>query len=196
MAVACDIEARDPHRSVRHATTRDPDRAMPVKELGAEHASAMLRPHQGVRPRAQESNLSTSTASPGVARWEAAVAHALATGDMTNGAACLHPDVIFKSPVVHKPYQGAAMCGAILHAVFEVFDDFTYMDVLDCGDRAGLVFSARVGERTLEGWDYLRFDKDGLITDFTVMVRPMSGLNVLAEAMKAKLVDLGYLPAT
>lgn len=139
--------------------------------------------------------MSTSTVNPGLARWEAAVADALATGDMTQGAACLHPDVTFKSPVVHKAYEGAAMCGAILHSVFEVFEDFTYTDILDCGDRAGLVFSARVGDRAIEGWDYLRFDEDGLITDFTVMVRPMSGLTVLAEAMKAKLIELGYLPA-
>lgn len=134
----------------------------------------------------------TTSTNPGLARWEAGVAAALATGDMAGAAACLHPDVTFRSPVVHKPYEGSAITGAILHAVFEVFEDFTYTDILDCGDRAGLVFAANVGDRQVEGWDYLRFDDDGLITDFTVMVRPLSGITTLAEAMKAKLEELGY----
>ncbi|MFT5223648.1 MAG: hypothetical protein ACI867_001970 [Glaciecola sp.] len=134
----------------------------------------------------------TQTANPGLARWEAAVAKALDGGGVDDVAACLHPDVTFHSPVVHKAYQGAAVTGAILMAVFSVFENFRYTDVLDCDDRAGLVFAANVGDRTLEGWDYLRLDEDGLITDFTVMVRPLSGITALAGAMKAKLEELGF----
>ncbi|MFT5223140.1 MAG: hypothetical protein ACI867_001450 [Glaciecola sp.] len=134
----------------------------------------------------------TQTVNPGLARWEAAVATALGSGGMDDVASCLHPAVTFNSPVVHKAYQGAAVTGAILMAVFSVFENFRYTDILDCGDRAGLVFAANVGDRCLEGWDYLRFDADGLITDFTVMVRPLSGITVLAAAMKAKLEELGF----
>lgn len=136
--------------------------------------------------------MTSTVTNPGLARWEAAVAGALAGGEIGPAAACLHPDVTFHSPVVHRAYEGAATTGAILHAVFEVFEDFTYVDVLDSGDRAGLVFTAKVGDRSIEGWDYLRFNDEGLITDFTVMIRPMSGIHALAEAMKAKLTELGY----
>jgi hypothetical protein len=45
------------------------------------------------------------------------------------------------------------------------------------------VFAARVGEKTLEGWDYLKLDDDGLVTELTVMIRPLSGLIAVAQAM-------------
>jgi hypothetical protein len=68
-----------------------------------------------------------------------------------------------------------------------VFEDFRYVDALDEGDRAVLVFEARVGDRELQGIDLLRFDDAGAITDFTVMIRPMSGLTALAQRMQAEL---------
>ncbi len=42
---------------------------------------------------------------------------------------------------------------------------------------------AGVGNRDVEGWDHLMTDSDGLITTLVVMVRPLSGLIALAEAM-------------
>jgi hypothetical protein len=46
-----------------------------------------------------------------------------------------------------------------------------------------LVFEARIGDRQVQGLDLLRFDDDGLIENFTVMVRPLSGAMALAEAV-------------
>ena len=46
-----------------------------------------------------------------------------------------------------------------------------------------LVFEARVGDKQVQGLDLLRFDDDGLIEDFTVMVRPLSATMALAEAV-------------
>ena len=37
--------------------------------------------------------------------------------------------------------------------------------------------------KQLKGIDLIRFDADGRITDFEVMVRPMSGLAALGEEM-------------
>ena len=54
---------------------------------------------------------------------------------------------------------------------------------------ATLAFSARVGDRELDGIDLLRFDPDGRVRELVVYVRPMSGVNALAEAMKAKLEE-------
>ena len=51
-----------------------------------------------------------------------------------------------------------------------------------------LVFSARVGERKLDGCDFLHTNEHGLIDDMCVMVRPLSGALALAEAMKAELL--------
>ena len=98
-------------------------------------------------------------------------------------AAALHPDVVFHSPAVFKPYEGREATIGLLRHVVEVFEDFRYLDELSGDGSHGLVFAARVGDRTLQGWDYLKLDADGLITELTVMVRPLSGLIALAQAM-------------
>jgi hypothetical protein len=45
------------------------------------------------------------------------------------------------------------------------------------------VFTARVGDRQVEGVDLLRDAEDGSVTDLTVFLRPMSGLQALAGAV-------------
>jgi hypothetical protein len=97
----------------------------------------------------------------------------------------------FSSPVVFKPYEGREALRAILEAVLRVFEDFRYVDQVDDGGTAFLMFEARVGDRELQGVDILRFDDDDRIEHLTVMVRPMSGMNALAEAMRRQLEAAG-----
>jgi hypothetical protein len=100
-------------------------------------------------------------------------------------------DVTFKSPVVYKPYEGREAVAVLLGAVVRVFEDFRYTDQVETGDVATLCFSARVGDREVEGIDLLRFDGEGRVREMAVYVRPMSGVNALAEAMKRQLEELG-----
>jgi len=100
-------------------------------------------------------------------------------------------DVIFRSPVVFKPYEGRDAVALLLGAVSQVFEDFRYTDQVESGDSATLVFSARVRDRELDGIDYLEFGDDGRISSMSVFIRPMSGVNALAEAMAKKLEDAG-----
>jgi hypothetical protein len=99
----------------------------------------------------------------------------------------LAPDVVFRSPIVFKPYEGREAVAPILAAVFTVFEDFRYVDQLEGEGSATLLFKARVGDRELDGLDYLRFGEDGLVSELTVMVRPLSAAMALAETMRAKL---------
>ena len=97
--------------------------------------------------------------------------------------------MVFRSPVVFTPYEGRDALRQILAAVMDVFEDFRYVREIgptDARDHA-LVFEARVGDKQLEGCDFIQLDDDGAITDLTVMVRPMSATLTLAEAMKARL---------
>ena len=96
-------------------------------------------------------------------------------------------DVVFRSPVVFKPYEGREAVAMLLGAVAQVFEDFRYTDQVETGDAAALAFSARVGDRELDGIDFLHFDSAGRINRMAVYVRPMSGVNALAEAMAKKL---------
>lgn len=102
--------------------------------------------------------------------------------------ALLAEDVVFTSPVVFKPYPGKAITAAILRGVSRVFEDFRYDRELSGADGRdhALVFTARVGERTLTGCDFIHVNEDGLIDQLMVMVRPLSGAQALAEAMGAQ----------
>lgn len=102
--------------------------------------------------------------------------------------ALLAEDVVFTSPVAFKPYPGKAITAAILRGVLRVFEDFRYVREIagvDGRDHA-LVFTATVGGKRVDGCDFLHFDDNGLIDDFMVMVRPLSGAQALAEAMGAE----------
>ncbi|MFC5954564.1 nuclear transport factor 2 family protein [Streptomyces pratens] len=113
---------------------------------------------------------------------------AVETHDMDAAEALLAEDVVFSSPVVFKPYTGRPVTAAILHAVAEVFEDFRYVrEVNDANGRDHvLVFTARVGDREVEGCDIIHVDGDGRIDRLTVMVRPLSGAQALQAAMGAK----------
>ncbi|MCY1455504.1 hypothetical protein D9M71_726420 [compost metagenome] len=111
------------------------------------------------------------------------------TGDLQALPALLAPDAVFRSPMAHTPYPGAPVVSMILNTVFNVFEDFTYHRELASADGLNVVleFSARVGEKELKGIDMIRFNEQGKIVDFEVMVRPLSGLQALGEEMGRRL---------
>jgi ketosteroid isomerase-like protein len=113
--------------------------------------------------------------------------------DMDAAVALLAEDVVFRSPVVFKPYQGRAAVGPLLHAVAQVFEDFRYVREIGAEGAPDhvLVFHARVGDMELEGSDFLHTAEDGSIDELMVMVRPLSAALALAKAMQAKLAEAG-----
>ena len=106
----------------------------------------------------------------------------------------LAADVVFNSPVAFRPFEGRDAVGHVLAAVLETFEDFRYTDELPGDTAHALVFEARVGEKQIQGIDLLRFDADGKIDDFTVLVRPLSATIALAEAMGPKVAHLKGAP--
>lgn len=120
-----------------------------------------------------------------LAEWHRIVA----TRDMKALGEIVHPQAVFRSPVAHTPYPGAfALCLA-LSTVIEVFEDFTYHREFEDEENSSAVleFSAKVGDKQVKGVDIIRFDTDGKIVDFEVMIRPMSGLQALAAEMGARI---------
>lgn len=107
--------------------------------------------------------------------------------DMDAAVGLLADDVVFRSPAVFRPYEGAEAVARLLRTVFELFEDFRYTDELGDAATHALIFEARVGDRELQGLDLIRTREDGRISEFTVMVRPASGLAALAQEMGARL---------
>jgi hypothetical protein len=118
---------------------------------------------------------------------------AIEARDIDAAVALLADDVVFRSPVVFKPYRGRDSVKAILFAVSQVFRDFRYVREIGAPDAAdhALVFQARVGDREIEGCDFIHVGDGGSIDELTVMVRPLSATIALAEAMNAMLADAG-----
>jgi hypothetical protein len=116
---------------------------------------------------------------------------AVERADVDAAVALLAEDVVFRSPAVFKPYEGREAVGKILRAIFQVLEDFRYTDELEGDGVHALVFEARVGDRSLQGIDLLRPDSSGRIAEFTVMIRPASGLIAVAERMGPALEAAG-----
>jgi ketosteroid isomerase-like protein len=98
-------------------------------------------------------------------------------------------DIVFRSPAVHAPYQGRDQVSGLLSAVGRVMEDFRYTRQIgapDADDHA-LVFQARVGDREVEGCDFIHVNEEGMIDELYVMVRPFTGLMAMAEAMGREL---------
>ncbi len=113
---------------------------------------------------------------------------ALEKGEIDDALELVSPDVVFNSPVAFTPYHGREAIGLILRAVARVLQDFHFereIGAEGARDQA-LVFRARVGDLELHGCDFLHLGEDGLIGEFTVMIRPLSAAFAFAEAMKAE----------
>lgn len=128
--------------------------------------------------------MTIETTKQALASWH----QMIKTNDLSNLNDLLADDVVFRSPVAYKPYQGKHVVFFILTNVIQVFENFTYHREFytEEGENVVLEFSANVSGKSLKGIDMIRFNDQGQITDFEVMIRPMSGLAALAEKMGAR----------
>jgi hypothetical protein len=116
---------------------------------------------------------------------------AVESGDIEAVPELLAEDIVFHSPVTFHPYTGRDTVSQLLEVVFHTFEDFRYVDELEMDGGHALIFRTAVGGRELEGIDIFRLDEQGLIGDFTVMLRPLSGLVPFAQVMAEKVGAIG-----
>jgi hypothetical protein len=114
-------------------------------------------------------------------------AQAVLADDHDAALATLADDVEFRSPAVYKPYRGKETVAQILRLVATVFENFRYTAEWRDGRTTVLFFEANVGDRDLQGIDILEENADGLVERFTVMIRPLSGLQAVARTMSERL---------
>jgi hypothetical protein len=114
---------------------------------------------------------------------------AVLAGDMAAAVELFSDDVVFNSPVVHRPYQGKAALRAILDAAFSVFENFRYTAEYSSTDGHVLMFRAEVDGRELQGVDILgpTSKADEPLPELTVLVRPYSATTALRQRMAALL---------
>jgi len=126
-----------------------------------------------------------SPAASGVAAW-----HRLVDARSPDGLdALLADDVVFLSPIVHTPQVGRAITNAYLTAAFHVLfnDTFRYVREIVGDDSAALEFETEIDGIQINGVDLIRFDADGRIVEFKVMVRPLKAIQRVHAMMKQRL---------
>ena len=113
------------------------------------------------------------------------------TGNVSTLPHILHDEVIFHSPVVHTPQIGKAKVIMYLSAATCVFEDtgFTYTREISGDGQAMLEFTSVLDGVEINGVDIVSWDKNDLITDFKVMVRPVKAVNIIWEKM-GKMLEL------
>jgi hypothetical protein len=99
----------------------------------------------------------------------------------------LREDVVLHSPVLFRGFEGRDTVLAVLTHVAATLEDLTYTDELIEGKAVALRFKAKVGDRELEGIDFLELDDEGRVRELTVFMRPFSALTAFNEQMAARL---------
>lgn len=126
------------------------------------------------------------SASIGLGRWHAVLAAGSQPAALAN---ILAEDAVFHSPVVHTAQRGRAIVTAYLAAATTVLggDHFRYVRELIDGNEVLLEFETELDGIHINGVDLIRFDDEGRITDFKVMIRPVKAVNKVWEIMRAQL---------
>lgn len=107
--------------------------------------------------------------------------------------ALLSEDAVFHSPVVHTPQAGKAVTAQYLKAAMHVFGDpsFHYVREVVASRDAVLEFELVLDGIRINGVDMIRWNDEGLITDFKVMIRPLKAINLIHQKMAAMLQARG-----
>ena len=119
-----------------------------------------------------------------VRRW-----HAVGeSGDLALLDDLLAEDVAFRSPVVFRPQEGKALTTLYLAGALRVLGPtLRYVAEWHAPGSAVLEFEADLEGVFVQGVDLMRWNAGGRLTSFTVMVRPLRGLEKLMELMQREL---------
>ncbi len=103
----------------------------------------------------------------------------------------LAEEVVFHSPVLWTPQKGKFITKMYLAAAAQVLgNQFTYLREVISENEACLEFNAKIGEVTVNGVDLIKWNDEGKIIDFKVMVRPLKGMQAIHQKMAEMLQKL------
>jgi hypothetical protein len=122
---------------------------------------------------------------PTLATW-----HELVTSRNAKGLnALLADNVVFHSPVVHSPQVGKAITVRYLSAAFHVFfnESFKYVREIAGPRDAVLEFQVNIDGISVNGVDMIKWNEEGKIVEFKVMIRPLKAVNLIHQKMAAML---------
>jgi hypothetical protein len=130
----------------------------------------------------------TTPAEIGLTNWHGIVE----SRDASHLPELIAEDAVFKSPAVHTPQEGRELVTAYLAGAISVLGPtLRYHDEWVRERDAVLRFTAEVDGLQVEGVDLIRWDDDGQIVEFTVMLRPFKALQAVITRMLEQLTATG-----
>jgi len=101
----------------------------------------------------------------------------------------LDDSCVFTSPIVFKPIEGKEMSKLYLMGAGQTFDmeRFKYVRELVDGLDTVLEFETYIDDIYVNGVDIIRWNEEGRITDFKVMIRPLQAIGALQKKMSEAL---------
>ena len=118
--------------------------------------------------------------------------HVVISSDPAALSRLLADDVVFHSPVVHTPQRGKAITLQYLMGAMQVLNhaSFRYEREVVGAHDAALEFATEIDGLQVNGVDLIRWNDDGQIVDFKVMVRPLKAVNLLHQKIGVMLDKL------
>ncbi|HSB99273.1 MAG TPA: nuclear transport factor 2 family protein [Burkholderiaceae bacterium] len=101
----------------------------------------------------------------------------------------LADDAVFHSPVVHTPQRGKALVMWYLSAAFSVLGNerFRYVREIVGPQDALLEFETEIDGIAINGVDLIKWNSEGRVVEFKVMLRPLKAINIVHQRMAAML---------
>lgn len=116
---------------------------------------------------------------------------AAAAKDVDAVIATFADDLKFYSPTKKTPFEGKEIARWLFTQLFEVLEGFRFTEVVANEEVAVLFFTCAVGGREADGCDVLKFNSNGLVSEFRVLIRPLPALAALNDVMGARLAAMG-----
>lgn len=107
----------------------------------------------------------------------------------------LDENVIFHSPIVHKPQKGKMLTGIYLLSAAQTFaankESFKYVREVVNEEHIILEFNAMLEGIFVNGVDMIKINSEGKIQEFKVMIRPLKGINIIHNKMAEMIQKMG-----
>jgi hypothetical protein len=112
------------------------------------------------------------------------------TGALPELEACLAEEVIFESPVVHRPQVGKAITVKYLYSGQRVFynPSFVYVREWTASNSCVLELQTVIDGISINGVDIISWNDDNKITRFKVMIRPLKAIQLVHQLMMQELL--------
>lgn len=82
-------------------------------------------------------------------------------------------DVVLRTPLAAEPLRGKAAIRQVVGLLLGSVDAFDFHEILEGPEHVASFFKVTFGSVELDGMDYWRLQRDGLIQEMTVLWRPL-----------------------